>query len=56
MERNACLQDLLLKSPVEDELNMVSPSKVLFVIIWSSNCNSKSEYAVPKIVVFDLAD
>jgi hypothetical protein len=43
-------------SPVDDELNVVSPSMVFFVIVWNSNCNSKSEYAVPKLVVFDLVD
>jgi hypothetical protein len=26
------------------------------MIIWNSNCNGKSEYAVPKIVVFALVD
>ena len=56
MERDARLQILLLKPPVDDELNMVSPSKVLFMIIWNSNCNSKSEYAVLKLVAFDLVE
>jgi hypothetical protein len=26
------------------------------MIIWNSNCNSKSEYEVPKIVVYGLVD
>ena len=55
MERDARLQSLLLKHPV-DELNMVKPSKVLCLMIWNSKCNSKSEYAVSKLVVFDLVD